>query len=53
MADPKLSIQHFRSNNLTDIAIQRRINLPHQLVAVQLFAAKHASNFALVKGAEA
>ena len=53
MADPQLSIQHFRSNSLTDIAVQHRINLPHQLVAVQLFAAKHASNFALVTDAEA
>lgn len=56
MADPQLSIQHFRPNSWTNIAVRHRINLPHQLVSVQAFAGlspKHASKFALVTDAEA
>jgi len=56
MADPQLSIQHFRPNSWPDIAAWCRINLPHQPVSVHLLAGlspKHASAFALVKDAEA
>jgi len=56
LADPQLSIPHFRPRRWIDIAEQHRITLPHQLVSVQLFAGlspRHANEFALVTDADA